>query len=87
MKYVTRWRMHSARIRLKESNATVAELALALGYESEPAFNKAFKRLVGVPPGPSSEGSQEKALRESASSSHTTALGDQSFWIAASEFY
>lgn len=51
MKYVTRWRMHSAQIRLKKGDETVAEVALSLGYESEAAFNRAFKRHIGVSPG------------------------------------
>lgn len=51
MRYVTRWRMHFAQARLKEGNATVSEVALTLGYESEAAFNRAFRRLLGISPG------------------------------------
>jgi AraC-like DNA-binding protein len=51
MHYVTRWRMHSVQARLREGNTTVSEVALALGYESEAAFNRAFRRHVGIPPG------------------------------------
>jgi AraC-like DNA-binding protein len=36
---------------LKEEGATVAELADRLGYQSEAAFNRAFKRIIGVSPG------------------------------------
>jgi AraC-like DNA-binding protein len=36
---------------LKEEGATVAELADRLGYRSEAAFNRAFKRIIGVSPG------------------------------------
>ena len=36
---------------LKEHGATVAELASPLGYRSEAAFARAFKRVMGVPPG------------------------------------
>lgn len=50
MRYVTRWRMNDARSRL-QSGATVAETAMSLGYESEAAFSRAFKRRLGVPPG------------------------------------
>jgi AraC-like DNA-binding protein len=49
--YVTRWRMHSAQTRLREGNATVSEVALALGYQSEAAFNRAFRRHLGISPG------------------------------------
>ena len=51
MQYVTRWRMHLALSALREEGVTVAELANRLGYRSEAAFSRAFKRVVGVPPG------------------------------------
>jgi AraC-like DNA-binding protein len=51
MKYVTRWRMNAAEARLRNENITVAQAALSLGYESEAAFNRAFKRHIGVSPG------------------------------------
>jgi AraC-like DNA-binding protein len=51
IRYVTRWRMHVALNALREDGATVAQLAHRLGYRSEAAFARAFKRVVGVPPG------------------------------------
>lgn len=51
MQYVTRWRMHLALDSLKEERATVAQLARRLGYRSEAAFARAFKRVIGVSPG------------------------------------
>jgi AraC-like DNA-binding protein len=51
MHYVTRWRMNAARSRLVESGVTVAEVANSVGYESEAAFNRAFKRHLGISPG------------------------------------
>jgi AraC-like DNA-binding protein len=51
MQYVTRWRMQVAVNALREENATVAELAARLGYRSEAAFARAFKRVIGTPPG------------------------------------
>lgn len=51
MAYVTRWRMHVAVSALREEGATVAELAARLGYRSEAAFARAFKRVIGLPPG------------------------------------
>jgi AraC-like DNA-binding protein len=51
MQYVTRWRMQLALNALKEEGATVAELASRLGYRSEAAFARAFKRVIGIPPG------------------------------------
>jgi AraC-like DNA-binding protein len=51
MQYVTRWRMRVAINALQDERATVAELAHRLGYRSEAAFARAFKRVIGVPPG------------------------------------
>jgi AraC-like DNA-binding protein len=51
MQYLTRWRMNVAFDALRDDGATVGELAARLGYRSEAAFARAFKRVVGVPPG------------------------------------
>jgi AraC-like DNA-binding protein len=51
MQYVTEWKMHTARMWLKEDGASLSELASRLGYESEAAFSRAFKRFTGVSPG------------------------------------
>jgi AraC-like DNA-binding protein len=51
MRYVTRWRMRVAVNALRDEGATVAELAERLGYRSEAAFARAFKRVTGVAPG------------------------------------
>jgi AraC-like DNA-binding protein len=51
MQYVTRWRMETAQSALETEGATVAELADRLGYRSEAAFARAFKRVIGRPPG------------------------------------
>jgi len=51
MAYVARWRMQVAVSALREEGATVAELADRLGYQSEAAFSRAFKRIIGVSPG------------------------------------
>jgi AraC-like DNA-binding protein len=51
MHYVTRWRMHAAVTWLREGDATLGELALRLGYQSEAAFSRAFKRFMGLSPG------------------------------------
>jgi len=50
MTYLTRWRMQLAAGALKNSSRGVAEIAEGAGYESEAAFNRAFKREFGVPP-------------------------------------
>jgi len=49
IKYLTRWRMHRA-TRLLKNNVEVEKIAELVGYESEVAFRKAFKREVGMPP-------------------------------------
>ena len=51
MQYVARWRMHVALTWLQEEDAPVSEMASRLGYESEAAFSRAFKRFLGFPPG------------------------------------
>lgn len=49
--YVARSRMHLALTWLRQGAATVGEVSRRLGYESEAAFSRAFKRYMGVPPG------------------------------------
>lgn len=51
MHYLLTWRMHLARTRLLDSTAPIAAIAADLGYRSEPAFSRAFKRVFAVPPG------------------------------------
>ena len=51
MQYVARWRMLVAHMWLTDGGATLGELALRLGYQSEAAFSRAFKRYMGVSPG------------------------------------
>ena len=51
MQYLARWRMQLAARRLEMPGATVARVGADLGYDSEAAFNRAFKKFVGVPPG------------------------------------
>jgi AraC-like DNA-binding protein len=50
MQYLTQWRMQVAARMLLDTGATVATIALEVGYESEAAFARAFKRMVGKPP-------------------------------------
>ena len=51
MHYVARWRMHVAVTWLKEDDVPLAEVAGRLGYESEAAFRRTFKRVIGFSPG------------------------------------
>jgi AraC-like DNA-binding protein len=50
MEYLTRWRMLLAADRLKTSSDGLAAIAQSLGYESESAFGKAFRRVMGCSP-------------------------------------
>lgn len=50
IRYLTAWRLELAGQRLLETQDSIAEVALAVGYESEAAFNRAFKRFTGQPP-------------------------------------
>jgi AraC-like DNA-binding protein len=51
MHYVAQWRMEWASARLHEGGDGIAALAAELGYQSEAAFNRAFKRHTGLSPG------------------------------------
>ena len=51
MQYLTRWRMQLASGLLRDTSAKLVEVALGVGYESEAAFSRAFKREAGVSPG------------------------------------
>ena len=50
MQYLANWRMQLGAGLLRSSRAKVAAIAQEVGYESEAAFARAFKRLVGQPP-------------------------------------
>jgi AraC-like DNA-binding protein len=51
MQYLTQWRMQLASGLLRDTNAKVLEVAQGVGYESEAAFSRAFKRVAGQAPG------------------------------------
>lgn len=50
MQYLTRWRLALAARELREGNEAIVRIADQVGYESEAAFNRAFKREFGMPP-------------------------------------
>jgi transcriptional regulator GlxA family with amidase domain len=50
MRYLARWRIQLAAHQLRSSDTPLARIATQVGYESEAAFNRAFKRSPGVPP-------------------------------------
>jgi AraC family transcriptional regulator, alkane utilization regulator len=50
MQYLTRWRLTLAASKLRSSDRAIAQIAEEFGYESESAFNRAFKREFEMPP-------------------------------------
>ena len=50
MQYLARWRMQIASELLTSGNAKVATVAVEIGYASEAAFSRAFKKTVGMSP-------------------------------------
>ena len=73
MTYLTRWRLQLAARSLASTARGVAEIAADVGYESEAAFNRAFKREFGQPPG---------RYRNLHRSSHVNYAGRNSFAIS-----
>jgi AraC-like DNA-binding protein len=51
MQYIARWRMQVAMTMLKDHPGGIGDVAARLGYQSEAAFSRAFKRFNGVAPG------------------------------------
>jgi AraC-like DNA-binding protein len=51
VRYTARFKMQTAYVSLKEESASIAEVATRLGYDSEAAFSRAFKRFMGASPG------------------------------------
>jgi AraC-like DNA-binding protein len=50
MQYLAKWRMQIAAGLLTAGQANIAKIAVDVGYESEAAFSRAFKKVVGMPP-------------------------------------
>jgi len=50
MQYLTRWRLQIAAQELRADDRPLAAIAVSVGYESEAAFSRAFKRAYGLPP-------------------------------------
>jgi AraC-like DNA-binding protein len=69
MQYLAKWRMQLAAERLRNTTDTIAEIADRIGYGSESAFSRAFKRLVGIAP---------NAFREGESDGETPERGESS---------
>ena len=50
MRYLANWRMQLAKQMMREGTHNIQEVAARVGYDSEAAFNRAFKRATGSPP-------------------------------------
>jgi AraC-like DNA-binding protein len=50
MQYLTNWRMQLATNYLRSGTESVAMIANRVGYDSEAAFSRAFKKVLGAPP-------------------------------------
>ena len=51
MQYLGNWRLQLAAQLLQRNGISIAQAAGEVGYELEAAFNRAFKKQVGMPPG------------------------------------
>jgi len=49
--YLTRWRMYCAFVSIRDGQHNIPELAESLGYQSEAAFRRTFKKVIGTTPG------------------------------------
>jgi transcriptional regulator GlxA family with amidase domain len=61
MQYLTRWRLQGAAQLLRDTDHGIADIAGRIGYESEAAFNRAFKRHAGEPPATWRTGARARA--------------------------
>jgi AraC-like DNA-binding protein len=50
IRYLTVWRLQTAKLNLRETSQTIAQLAHSVGYNSEDAFSRAFKREFELSP-------------------------------------
>jgi AraC-like DNA-binding protein len=50
IRYLTIWRLQTAKLSLRETRKTIAQLAHEVGYGSAEAFSRAFKREFGLSP-------------------------------------
>jgi AraC-like DNA-binding protein len=72
IQYLARWRLHAAARELRNGSESLAEVAGAVGYDSEAAFSRAFKREFGLPPASwrTSQNKQEDSARRSEAAGH-----------------
>ena len=64
MHYLAKWRMQLAAQMLAGSDARIATIAASIGYDSEAAFSRAFKKMIGVSPSDWRKGGRAQAGEE-----------------------
>ena len=67
MEYLTRVRLTKAAALLRTQPATLVQIALSVGYDSEVAFSKTFKRYFGMAPGAYRQGRRKQTAKEDGS--------------------
>jgi AraC-like DNA-binding protein len=75
IEYVTSWRMQLAAERLRSRHDSLAAIAADVGYESEAAFNRAFKRVTGTTPGRWRDGAAASSVPDHLASTRAVASG------------
>jgi AraC-like DNA-binding protein len=73
--YVTSWRIQLAAENLRGTDASIRKVAADVGYESEAAFNRAFKRVTGTTPGRWREGISPDPFAQNTSATNIPAKG------------
>ena len=76
MAYLTGWRLQLAAQMLTSTSNSVVQIAGEVGYESEPSFNRAFKREFGLPPArfrTEAKAARAKAVRDASTNSRRSA--------------
>ena len=66
LEYLTRWRMYLASRLLRNGKSKLYDVSKQVGYDSDGAFSKAFKRVLGVTPGEYRRGGSTVERRRSA---------------------
>ncbi len=68
LQYLAEWRMQVAAELLRDPHRSVAEIAGRVGYDTEAAFRRAYRRIKGVPPGAVRRGGVKQVVTEALSS-------------------
>lgn len=83
MAYLTQWRLKLGAEILQSTEDSVAEVAAAVGYASESAFNRAFKREFDCPPAQFRRKRKARAAQPSQESRDASDAGPTSVVVAA----